>query len=501
MRRYEMRDLAAAPRFANPGLELGNPAVVGVRPTLADLTVLDTADRRLLRAGVVLAHRFMDGEGEWVLSAPDWSPQLPEHRAEPMTAGQVPDHVHYLLAPFVRGADLAPVGTVRRSRRTYVLRTTAREAVGSVFDDHFTVRRDGQVITQYREVGLDTGSMSKAQVGWLHEVLVGAQAVRVPGPIPLPARLAILADGGEAATGADVVDHDDSEETLRDLVATFLGREARHVLKADLNIRAGRTRKVQPLVRALRRFATDVTVVAPVLDGDALDLLVEDAGWAAEEINGVFGDQLHDVVQGERYLGMFERLAELQDPPLVPGLGQGAARQEIGQMVADAVDGLLEAGEAAPDADDDSGWGRATQAAERVLAGAEVAALVAPKPAKRLRTRACRLLDGLAACDSEELSALRAELEGAAPERAFALGREYAVLADSQSEARAEYVEGWPKEARKLRAASEDLFDKLRFSAHETIPEAAGPRHPEELDGEEPGEGEEQDDREEQDDA
>jgi len=51
-----------------------------------DVTVLDSADDRLLRAGVVLAHRVLGGLGDWSLAAPAWAPHLPAERIVPMGA-------------------------------------------------------------------------------------------------------------------------------------------------------------------------------------------------------------------------------------------------------------------------------------------------------------------------------------------------------------------------------------------------------------------------------
>jgi hypothetical protein len=41
------------------------------------VTLLDAPDHRLIRSGVLLAHRVLDGRGEWYITAPDWQPLLP----------------------------------------------------------------------------------------------------------------------------------------------------------------------------------------------------------------------------------------------------------------------------------------------------------------------------------------------------------------------------------------------------------------------------------------
>lgn len=488
MRRYEMRDLAAAPRFANPDLGLANPAAVSPRPAVCDLTILDTPDRRLLRAGIVLAHRAMDGEGEWLLAAPGWRPQLPAEYVEAMTSGEVPDSMLALLSPLLRHAPLAPAGTRHRVRSTYLVRNLDRESLGTVIDDHVTIRRDGQVLTQYREVTIDTGTMTREQIAWADDVIRGVDGVQVDRQVPLPTRLRILADpdrAGEADTlGVGPVEPAPADATMVDIVGRFIAEQARDVLKADLNIRSGRTRKVQPLVRALRSFANDLPVVAPVLAPETLDDLLAEVRWAADELDGTFGDDQQVILTGDRYLGIFDRVAQLRRPPTAEGLGHGAAREEIAGMVVVATEEMLRVGRAAPHSADDSGWREAARAAERLRAVAEIAVLLAPKQAKRLRSRANDLLDGLTACDNDELVELRASLAGTSAEEAFGIGRRYAALADNRADARAEYVDHWAKDARKLRAAGTDLLERLGVGIALTEPIAeAGARRAGDEDG------------------
>lgn len=462
VRRYEMRDLAAAPRFANPDLGLGNPAVVSTRPALCDMTVLDTVDHRLLRAGIVLAHRSMDEEGSWLLAAPSWSPQLPVEHVEAMTSGDVPDGIRAVLAPLLRDSPLAPVGTQRRARVTYLIRTTDRQPLGSVIDDHVTVRRGGQVLTQYREVSIDTGTMSRGQVDWLDEVLRGVEGLRVDRHLPLPARLRILPEGdasGEIDLAA--VEAVDTDASMAEIVGHFIGQGAHDVLLADLDVRSGRTRKVQPLVRALRSLAAEIPVVAPVLPQGHIDELAQELQWAADELDGTFGADQEALLTSDRYLGIFERISGLRTPTLAEGVGVGSAREEIGAMVSAAVDAMLRAGRVAPHTLDDSGWKSAAGAAERLVATAELAALLAPKQAKKLRNRAGELYDGLVACDNEELEALRSSLGGSSAAEAFGIGRRYAGLADTRSEARTEFTEHWPKDSRRLHRAALELLERL----------------------------------------
>ncbi|ERF57378.1 hypothetical protein H639_06870, partial [Cutibacterium avidum TM16] len=62
-------------------------AAVGARRTIeCEVTLLDSPDHRLLRSGIVIAHRVVDGLGEWYMDAPEWSSWLPVARSVALDA-------------------------------------------------------------------------------------------------------------------------------------------------------------------------------------------------------------------------------------------------------------------------------------------------------------------------------------------------------------------------------------------------------------------------------
>ncbi|HEU4908789.1 MAG TPA: hypothetical protein VFT17_07995, partial [Propionibacteriaceae bacterium] len=69
---YDMPYSAAAPRMINPDLGLHHlVARVGHNAAYEiSVTLLDAPDHRLIRSGVLLAHRVLDGRGEWYITAP-----------------------------------------------------------------------------------------------------------------------------------------------------------------------------------------------------------------------------------------------------------------------------------------------------------------------------------------------------------------------------------------------------------------------------------------------
>jgi len=116
---FDMPYSAPAPRLISPELGLHNLVVRAGHNAgyTIDVTLLDAPDHRLVRSGVLLAHRVIDGRGEWYLGAPAWAPLLPEERIEPMSHGDLPEDFADLVRPFRRRATLGPVAPPHGSVR------------------------------------------------------------------------------------------------------------------------------------------------------------------------------------------------------------------------------------------------------------------------------------------------------------------------------------------------------------------------------------------------
>ncbi len=202
-----------------------------------DLTLLDAADHRLIRTGVLLAHRVLDGRGEWYLGAPDWVPLLPKELIVPMGQGELPDTLAELVRPFRRGAPLSPVAALRCERREFALRDADGRSVALLRDDKVTVRRNGLTTARYREVmatpvgpGLD-----EAQAEWLGQCLAAAGGTEIDRFPRLVRRLGAPATGpSDLPAPAEL-----ASGTFGQFLTQLLGAGARDVISADLAIGAG----------------------------------------------------------------------------------------------------------------------------------------------------------------------------------------------------------------------------------------------------------------------
>jgi hypothetical protein len=155
-RLYDMPYSAAPPRLIN--LDLGLHNLVSRAGHNAgytiDVTLLDAPDHRLIRSGVLLAHRVLDGRGEWYLGAAEWQPMLPAERIEPMGQADLPEDYADLTRPFRRRATLGPVAGLTCERREFALRDDHGTTMALLRDDKVTVRRGGLTTARYREVML-----------------------------------------------------------------------------------------------------------------------------------------------------------------------------------------------------------------------------------------------------------------------------------------------------------------------------------------------------------
>ena len=171
---YDLPYSAPAPRMINPDLGLHNlVARAGHNAAYEiDVTLLDAPDHRLIRSGVLLAHRVLEGRGEWFMTAPDWQPLLPKDRIELMGHSDLPEELADLIRPLRRRATLGPVAALNCDRREFALRDDRGATMALLRDDKVTVRRAGLTTARYREVmitpigeGLNDEQVSLARPG------------------------------------------------------------------------------------------------------------------------------------------------------------------------------------------------------------------------------------------------------------------------------------------------------------------------------------------------
>lgn len=478
VRRFELPFTATATALTNP--ELGLVSVAQRRGQHAayrmDVTLLDAPDHRLIRAGIWLAHRIVDGWGEWYLAAPGWTPLLPTERIEQMGHADLPESLANLVRPFRRGATLGPVAALTCERIEYVLRGRTPEPLAVLRNEAVTVRRGGVATARYREVTV-TGSptLGTEQLQWLTDALLAVGATRVDSFPSIATRL------GAPATGLTDLPEPESwgrRSALEDTVSAIFAGSLLDLTRADLACRTGRRNAGRKLVKRLRRVTHQVGALAPVLDERWASELRTDLLWITNSLrrdqdrrspDRTDADQPEatepDLAQlnGERYLGMLDRLAQAVRSPklgdssrLPTGTVMKKLRRDAAAALAAACERLTVAVPAGASPAEqryaqrrvDTRWAGSLTAAEHLLDVIELQPEKSKqdKQLRRWLRAALALLEQCVGLDPEQRWA---EVEDLTAAEAFDAGREFERAWAAQLSARQQFLTRWRSEGRR----------------------------------------------------
>lgn len=457
-RLYDMPYSAPAPRLIKPEIGLHNlVARAGHNAGYEiDLTLLDAPDHRLIRSGLLLAHRVLDGRGEWYLGAPDWVPLLPKELIEPMAQAELSDELADRIRPFRRRAPLGPVAALRCERREFALRDDHGSTLALLRDDKVTVRRGGLTTARYREVMLTPvgPGLDQLQADWLDQCLTFVGATPVARFPRLDRRL------GAPATGPTDFPEPEPlgpEAPFAEFVAALVSARLRDLLSRDLAVRGGDASGVAPLLEVAARLRAELAALAPLLDADWTEDLLEDLDWLATKLSVAApdsteaGEDVADRLRSERYLALLDRLVAAARAPRTGPRGGEPAGAVLGELVTEVLGRIRRSGDRlsvdAPDRLWEQAWSDGT-----AFAGVDkVAALVLPRDTRRAERLgdSQRLLSqvhaGRLAADS--LLSLVDDLPAG---DAFEAGRQYERDRAGLLALRADFVNSWAKTRKKL---------------------------------------------------
>lgn len=449
--RFVLPFTAPDPQLVDPEVGIRRFTRMGHQHSYSiDVTILDTPDHRLVRAGIMLAHRVSRGLGDWYLAASAWTPPLPGEVTVPVDAGgDLPDELAELVRVFRRLAPLGPVATLSRERVVHLIRggDTASDdgesagpgaVLGSVRDDRVTVRRGGVVISRSREVTLEPEpELSVAQRDHLVTVLQATGGSRVTGFPALAQRL-----GSPATRPTDIPAPRPRREarTLGEFVSRLLGRHLRRIVEADLRVRTGATTTSHLLVKRLRLLDRDLTGLARLLDPGWHDAVQAHLAVVLAEDPGAVTLWRHE----DHYLAALDALVDaVQTPPVGERAGAPAARElkRLRRLLGDEV--VARCDVLGVDADDDA-WRSAVAAVSAFAPAARVAAVVGGRRARDIARRARRLDSRLARAAARAEVPSPGEVAAMSPPQAFAAGRDVQRRVDDVLRHRAGFVADWP---------------------------------------------------------
>lgn len=430
------------PHLLNPDLGIARITALASGSYTIDVTIIDTPDARLLRAGVVLAHRVSDGVGEWYLSAPGWS-ILPQEAVRPVDASaELPTEFAALLRPFHRFGLIGPFAALSCARTEFKLRDSEGRALCEVIDDQVTLSRGGEVVRQYREATLYPAmELTQAQRDFILAAMRSGSAHQVHEFPRLQTRL------GAPATGlTDFPEPRDPgrRATLTEFVQYCLTSRLQDIMVAYLTLVQGGT-GTPGLGAVLQRTARDIRGLAPVLE----------PGWREQLENclggiGLVGDEVFDTVPRSRELiDVVDALVSAARAPKVGDFGEREAAPLFFDRISSGtrilVDRCMSLRVDAPNRN----WDAAMLAAEQLQMTSDVACELHGSWSRRFLKRLRVLVSQLRACTV--VVEVPDDVSGMTPEEAFTTGY---VVAQQQAElnlAKREFVSEWPGQLAGLR--------------------------------------------------
>jgi hypothetical protein len=457
-RYYDMPYSAPAPRMTNPDLGLHHlVARVGHNAGYEiAVTLLDAPDHRLIRSGVLLAHRVLDGRGEWYITAPDWEPLLPIDRVELMGHADLPEDLADMIRPLRRRATLGPVAALTCDRREFALRDDDGITLALLRDDRVTVRRGGLTTARYREVLITPvgPGLTDEQVAWLDRALVQCGATLVPRFPRLVARLGAPATG---PTDLPVPGPFDAAAPFRRFVSQLVALRLRHIVEADLAIRGGDLGAVDRLADQAARLRLELKGLSVVLDPEWVEDLYDELGWISLDGNSSNGDghdRLTARLRSERYLTVLERLVAAVRSPKLADQRSDPAGEVLAGLVSIAVTRMGRCADQLSVDSSDEEWEEAWQEMGRLEWVVGVAGQVLPDEAATIQHQLLKPRQLLAEIHNDHRRELvtAEQVAKLLPAQAFAAGRDFEREFRRARRARREFVEVWAKTKKKLGA-------------------------------------------------
>ncbi len=448
--RFELDFDAASPTMTSAAVGIDRVSHLPSEAEHRDITVFDSEDERLLRAGIVMAHRTVAGRGEWYLAAPSWQPRLPTERVDPLSAkGGLPEEFVRMIGPIIRRAALGPVAALDCDRRDYLLRTHDKVELALISDEKVTVRRDGSTVRRYRQVSMmPTAQMTEKQ---MESVLAAMQDIHATPVERFPTMQQRLGPPATGLTDFPLTRPLRSNATMEQLVSAVFTADLWSITVLLLD--AGRNRRphVASLNAQLESVQRDLRGLAHALAPawrEKMETLL--AGLPFEHLSDAAQVAL-DVADALVTEVRAPKLGDVGSQEAAPLLLQRAERAAV--IMAERC-GALTVGST------DQAWEAALGATEILAVSASVAEPILGKPLRRIARRLLAVTEHLRACSSQ-WDQSEIILDGMTVEDAYELGRQVERVRASSVTERGRFVALWPDRLDELRR----LLSKAKRSA------------------------------------
>jgi hypothetical protein len=455
---YDVPYSAVAPRMINPDLGLHHLVARAGHNAAYEIsvTLLDAPDHRLIRSGVLLAHRVLDGRGEWYITAPDWHPLLPKDRIELMGHADLPEELADMIRPLRRRATLGPVAALTCDRREFALRDDQGTTLALLRDDKVTVRRGGLTTARYREVLITPvgPELTDEQVAWLDRTLAQVGAAHVPRFPRLVFRLGAPATG---PTDIPVPGPFDAAAPFKKFVSQLVALRLRQIVEADLAIRGGDLAAVGRLADQAARLRLELKGLSVVLDAEWVEDLYDELGWISldgDSSNGDGHDRLTARLRSDRYLTVLERLVAAVRSPRLADQRSDPAGEVLAGLISMAINRMSRCADHLIVDSPDHEWEEAWQEMGRLEWVVGVAGQVLPEEAATIQQQLLKPRQLLAEIHNDYRRELvtAEQVAKLLPAQAFAAGRDFERGYRRVRHSRREFVEVWAKTKKKLGA-------------------------------------------------
>lgn len=407
-----------------------------------DVTVLDSHDARLLRAGIVVARRRRNEEsGEWYVAAPDW-PGLPDEASyAPDGSGELPRELRRQLSWFLRHEPLTAFATMVCDRSEYVLRGGEDDLV-DIRDDTIRITRDNIELSTTREITMTPrAKLAGQQRDFIVSALEAIDASPMGAQPTLQQRIGPPATGLTSFRPPEGIDPD---MNLEEFVSEVLQAHLYALVIAELQQKPEHERvETDQLSRDLRGLA-------PVLEPAWRDELETDLRTLASSDSGSRDDLL---------LGVIDALVGAVRAPKLGNLSTENARVALSSRMEQALMILFDRCRALEHDGPDEAWDAALRSALQLQATNRLLEPLFGKPVLKLDRELDEVIDLLRSSVSPPDGI---EVAGMSPEEAFQLGRDVEHAQWNVARARQTLIDTWPEHVAKGRKALKKMRKKLR---------------------------------------
>jgi CHAD domain-containing protein len=293
-------------------------------PVTLDADYYDTERTTLLRWGVTLRRRSGGSDDGWHAKVPVLGADAStrdEIRVSAM-GDTVPTELVQILTPLLRGQDVVLRAHVETQRTSYLISSSADEALIELVDDYVDVSGAG-TRSAFRELELELVAESPAARAAV--TLIGDHLTEL-GATPSSVSKAASALGDLGPPDVPEFAPVGPEGLAVDALRSVLARHVRHLMMSDVAVRRDLPDSVHQMRVAARRLRSTFSTYRSLLDKDSVAPVREDLSWLARELGAVrdaevihallvdLGSELGEVEDREAALDTVDRWHERRMP-------------------------------------------------------------------------------------------------------------------------------------------------------------------------------------------